>query len=195
VVGKRAAALFLFFGLIAAACEGRASQSTSVAVDIEAVSRHAAMERLRAQADAPPKLTTDTVAADGDDVRVATNLNQVTSFGVTKLQAGSAGSALNVSTTANTGSVVVGDQLTNVARVAVGGSTVSVISNLSSSSNVSVTSSSSVSDGSSVVTVSVATGSGSVNRTLRFDGVRKFVLRVTAEADGVPVIQVEEVGP
>jgi hypothetical protein len=45
------------------------------------------------------------------------------------------------------------------------------------------------------VNVSVTTGSGSVSRTVRFDKAGRFVLRVTADGDGLPVIQVEEVGP
>jgi hypothetical protein len=196
VVGTRAAALFLLFGLIAAACEGRAFEPTSSTRDIEAVSRHTAAERADAQATIPSRPTTDAVGADGDDVSVATNLTLATGFGVTKIQTGSVGSTQSIVIgNGDASGVVVHDQTTSVAQISVGGASVSVVSHLSESSSVSLTSSATASDGSSVVNLSVATGSGSVNRTVRVDGAGKFVLRVTAEGDGVPVIQVEEVGP
>jgi hypothetical protein len=196
VVGTRAAALFLLFGLIAAACEGRAFESPSSAGDIESVSRHTAAERADAQATIPSRPTTDAVGTDGDDVGVATNLNLATAFGVTNIQAGSVGLTQSIAIgNGGVAGLVVSEQTASVTHISVGAASVSVVSHLSGSSSFSVSSSSTASDGSSVVNLSVTTGSGSVNRTFRFDGAGKFVLRVTAEGDGVPVIQVEEVGP
>jgi hypothetical protein len=180
VVGRRAAALILVFGLIATACASRAAE---------------------------PGRGDQAAGANGDSGNVAVSLNQATNLNLvessTTIQIGSAGTAQNVVIGTRGGSAVVaGDQTANgvngaagVDGISVAGSSVSVISNVSAGSSVSVTGGASSSDGSSTVNVSVTTGSGSVSRTVRFDKVGRFVLRVTADGDGLPVIQVEEVGP
>jgi hypothetical protein len=191
VVGTRAAVLFLIFGLIAAACTSSIDVPANAPADAQTVGQDTAAGS--ADTNASAKQPT---GADGDDVSVATNLNVVHTAGGTTVQTGSAGSALNISVGNQVGNAVVaGDQTANSADISVAGASVSVVSNVAASSSVSVTSSSTSSDGSSVVNVSVTTGSGSVNRTVRFDGAGRFVLRVTAGDDGLPVIQVEEVGP
>jgi hypothetical protein len=182
VVGRRAVALILLFGLIATACASRAAEPGTASGD-------------------------QTAGANGDSVSVAVSVNQATNVNVvessTTIQIGSVGSAQNVVIGTSGGSAVVaGDQMANgvdgaagVDGISVTGASVSVVSNVSAGSSVSVTGSASSADGSSVVNVSVTTGSGSVSRTVRFDKAGRFVLRVTADGDGVPVIQVEEVGP
>jgi hypothetical protein len=182
VVGRRAVALILLCGLIATACASRAAEPGSASGD-------------------------QTAGANGDSVNVAVNLNQAPNLNLvessTTIQIGSAGAAQTAVIGARGASAVVaGDQAASGANgaagadgISVSGSSVSVVSNVSAGSSVSVTGSASSSDGSSVVNVSVTTGSGSVSRTVRFEKAGRFVLRVTADGDGVPVIQVEEVGP
>ncbi|MDQ2967667.1 MAG: hypothetical protein M3R37_05030 [Actinomycetota bacterium] len=154
---------------------------------------------LNGQADArssPQNEASATAGTNGDQVVVSTNLNVVQSSSTASVSVGSAGAAGNVAVGTSVGGVSVsGDQTANGASAT--GTTVSVISNAVSGSNVSVTSTSNSNDGdsSTVVEVSVTTGAGSVNRIVHIDGAGRFVVRVTADDDGLPVIEVEEVGP
>jgi hypothetical protein len=180
-VGRRAVAALVLFGIIAAACAIRLSSPVPIPAEVEG-------RRVGPTSDPAPA-----------NVSVNTDVNAAANRAETKILTGTVGSTQNIVVGTQSSSVVVsGEQTANgadIADIAVSGSNVSVVSHVSGSSSVSVTASATTSGSSSVVNVSVTTASGSVNRTVRLDKEGRFVLRVTAGDDGLPVIQVEEVGP
>jgi hypothetical protein len=180
-VGRRAVAALVLFGILATACAVRPSAPAAIPAEVEGLT-------------AAP--TSDPAPAN---VNVNTDVNGTANRADTKIVTGRVGSTQNIVVGTRSGSVVVtGDQNASggdIADITVNGSNVSVVSHVSGSSSVSVTASATSSGSSSVVNVSVTTGSGSVNRTVRLEKDGRFVLRVTAGDDGLPVIKVEEVGP